>query len=273
MDHYAVIGHPIGHSKSPLIHRLFAEQTGQTLEYEAILSPLDGFAETLQTFFSVSAAKGVNVTVPFKEQAFEWVDSLSPAARQAGAVNTIVRRSNGEYLGDNTDGMGLVLDLRNKNAPLTDAHVMVVGAGGAARGVLLPLYEAGVRRFSVVNRTLTKAKALAQVIPDAQFNGFDYSAGELEVLRPDIIINATSLSLSAQVPPLPLSVYQNAAIAYDMVYQSDPTVFMNTALANGTGAAYDGLGMLVGQAAYSFFLWRGVHPDITPVLSQLRSML
>jgi shikimate dehydrogenase len=268
-DRYAVIGHPIAHSKSPEIHARFARQTNQVLEYERMLAPLDGFAQTVRTFIA-EGGKGANVTVPFKLEAHALSDVLSERARAAGAVNTL-KFDGTAITGDNTDGVGLVADImRNAGLPIRSARVLLLGAGGAARGVMLALLNERPAELVIANRTVSKALELA-----GQFSAYgkvvasDFSA----VGGPfDIIVNATSASLAADVPSIPSSAFSAGTLAYDMMYGKEPTVFMRHAA--GLGAvARDGLGMLVEQAAESFFIWRGVRPDTAPVFAELRAGL
>lgn len=268
MDSYAVIGNPIAHSKSPLIHRMFAEQTGESLRYDALLAPLDDFAGTLREF--LREGRGVNVTVPFKEQAWALVNCRTPAAELAGAVNTIQRLDDGRLLGDNTDGRGLVRDLQyNAGFSLAGKRILLVGAGGAARGVIQPLLAAQPAQLCVVNRTVSKAEELATIFRDLgpiSAAGFDWVEESV-----DLIINATSASLDGQLPPIPASLIQRGETwCYDMMYASEATVFNRWAAAQGAAQCRDGLGMLVEQAAEAFALWRGVRPDTAPVLQQLR---
>ncbi|WP_339650763.1 shikimate dehydrogenase [Halopseudomonas pelagia] len=267
-DRYAVIGNPIGHSKSPLIHRLFAEQTGEQLTYEAILAPLGDFAGCLREF--LREGRGVNVTVPFKEQAWALVDQHSKAAQRAGAVNTIMRLEDGQLLGDNTDGKGLVRDIQvNAGVSLAGLKVLLVGAGGAARGVIQPLLEAGPAQLCVVNRTVSKAEELATLFVD---QGPISAAGFNWIEEPvDLIINATSASLGGEVPDIsPKLIRPGHTLCYDMMYANDATPFNRWAAELGAARCLDGLGMLVEQAAEAFLLWRGVRPDTAPVLAALR---
>lgn len=268
MDRYAVIGNPISHSRSPLIHRMFAEQTGEQLSYEALLAPLDDFAGTLRGF--LGDGRGVNVTVPFKEQAWALVDRHTPAAELAGAVNTIQRLDDGSLLGDNTDGKGLVRDIRhNAGFDLTGKRILLVGAGGAARGVIQPLLDAGPAQLCVVNRTVEKAEHLATLFRDRgpiSAAGFDWIEESV-----DLIINATSASLDGELPPLaPSLIGAGHTWCYDMMYGSETMVFNRWAARQGAARCLDGLGMLVEQAAEAFLLWRGVRPDTAPVLAALR---
>ncbi|GAA0372805.1 shikimate dehydrogenase [Bowmanella denitrificans] len=270
MDQYAVFGNPIAHSKSPFIHKMFAEQTGQSLHYAAILSPLDGFAESVSTFIA-SGGRGANVTVPFKEQAFKLVEQLSPAARQAGSVNTLIYQD-GKLLGDNTDGIGLVKDLLFNGVGLKDKAVLILGAGGATRGVVLPILKQQPGMLHIANRTAAKAEELARHF--CQFGPVTGSG--LEAIPPmafDVVINASSSSLSGESPDIASSYIANQPVCYDMVYGKEITAFNNWCAAQGAGLTLDGLGMLVEQAAQSFYLWRGIMPDTQPVRQALRMSL
>lgn len=267
-DQYAVIGNPISHSKSPLIHSLFAEQTGQHMEYRAILAEPDGFAEAAQAFRE-EGGRGMNVTVPFKTDAWAFCDRLSPGAERAGAVNTLVFGD--DVYGDNTDGPGLVRDLSvNRGLKLAGRRILLLGAGGAARGVMAPLLAARPRVLVVANRTADRAHELALRFSDlgsVRASSLEELAGE----RHDLIINATAAGLEDAVPELPEDVLEEGGACYDMVYGDEPTAFMRWAWAHGAATACDGLGMLVEQAAESFRIWRGVRPDTGPVLAMLTS--
>ena len=274
MDRYAVIGNPIAHSKSPQIHAAFARQTGQALSYEALLAPVDGFAQTVADF-RAHGGRGLNVTVPFKLEAFALAEHHTARAQAAGAVNTLAFGADG-VLGDNTDGAGLVRDLTaNLDFALAGRRILLLGAGGATRGVLLPLLDSRPARLTIANRTVAKAEALAALFAaragDTALDacGFDALAGR----RFDLVINATAASLADELPPLPPGLYAEGALAYDMMYARAPTRFMRAALADGAARVADGLGMLVEQAAESFTLWRGVRPDSSPVLAALRRQL
>jgi shikimate dehydrogenase len=263
IDHYAVIGNPVAHSKSPRIHAEFARQTGQDMTYTALLAPLDGFAATVQGFIA-SGGRGANVTVPFKEQAWQLATRRSPRAEAAGAVNTL-RFDGTEIFGENTDGAGLVRDLEtNLGFPVTGMRVLLLGAGGAARGVILPLLERQPARLLIANRTATKAKSLA-----GQFGCMGAGYDELGNDTFSLVINATSAGLDEAALPLPRSVFAPGALAYEMLYGRE-TPFMRQARAAHARVA-DGLGMLVEQAAESFLLWRGVRPETAPVLRTLRA--
>jgi shikimate dehydrogenase len=267
-DRYAVVGNPIAHSKSPRIHAAFARQTGQDLAYDAILAPLDGFSLVVRTFRE-GGGRGLNVTVPFKLEAFTLADVLTERAREAGAVNTL-RFDDHHVLGDNTDGAGLVTDITLRlGVSLSGKRVLLMGAGGAARGVVGPLLRAGIARLMIANRTVAKAHALQRDFAAAGAvgsGGYD----ELGSTTFDVVINATSASLSGDVPPLPPRVYAPGALAYDMVYAEQPTSYLRRARAEGASMLVDGLGMLVAQAAEAFLLWRGVLPDPAPVVDMLR---
>jgi shikimate dehydrogenase len=268
-DRYAVIGNPVAHSQSPRIHAAFARQTGAVLSYERLLAPLDGFAQTVRAFQAVGG-RGANVTVPFKEQAFDLAARHSARALAAGAVNTL-RFDDGGIYGDNTDGVGLVRDLSiNHGVALRNARVLLIGAGGAARGVVGPLLDAQPRELVIANRTLEKAVAIAaRFAPHVEACGY----GTLAQRRFDVLVNATSASLAGQLPPIPDDVYAHAALAYDMMYGAAPTLFLQHAAQRGTPRCIDGLGMLVEQAAESFLVWRGVRPETAPVLAILRADL
>jgi shikimate dehydrogenase len=270
-DRYAVIGNPIAHSRSPDIHAQFAAQTGQQIRYERLLAPLDGFVAAVDAF-RAAGGRGLNVTVPFKLQACDYADRLSPRAQAAGAVNTLVFGSVGVE-GDNTDGVGMVRDIAGRHQTVLDGlRVLLVGAGGAARGVLLPLLQAGVAAVLIVNRTPDKARALALASADPRVTGCGFD--ELDKAgRFDLLVNATSAGLDDAAPPLPTSCYANARLAYDMVYGARPTPFMQIARSQGCAMSCDGLGMLVEQAAESFRIWRGVMPETEPVYQQLRQTL
>lgn len=270
-DHYVVFGNPIAHSKSPLIHRLFAEQTGQALDYQTALAPVDDFTAFARQFFV--SGLGANVTVPFKEEAYRLADQLTERGRRAGAVNTLAMQADGSLLGDNTDGAGLVRDVKvNHGVTLKDKRVLLLGAGGAVRGALEPLLAEEPYVLVIANRTVEKAERLAQEFADI---GPVLPAGYDWLEEPvDIIINATSASLSGEVPPIAPSLIQpGETFCYDMMYAKEPTAFCRWATEHHAGRAVDGLGMLVEQAVEAFFLWRGVRPDSAPVLAELRRLM
>jgi shikimate dehydrogenase len=270
-DLYAVVGHPVGHSKSPLIHRCFARQTGQHLDYVRIDIPPGQFEERLRDFHA-RGGLGVNVTLPYKLEAFEFADRLTGRARSAGAVNTLAWRTDGIVLGDNTDGAGLVADLENNlGIALSGRRILLLGAGGAARGALGPLLERKPSGLVIANRTVEKALALADQFGAAgnvSASAFDALTG-----RFDIIINATSASLAGEVPPVPETVVGADTVCYDMMYRKGLTVFLRWATERGAGVLADGAGMLVEQAAESFELWRGVRPDTGAALAEIRALL
>lgn len=271
MDRYCVFGNPIGHSKSPLIHRLFAEQTGQTLSYDSRLAPLDDFAGDARAFFAEGL--GANVTVPFKEEAYRFATQLSERARRAGAVNTLKKLAAGGLLGDNTDGAGLTRDLTaNHGVTLRGARILVLGAGGAVRGILEPFFAEQPACIVIANRTAAKAQQLAEAFKDlgtVRGGGFDLRDEPF-----DLIVNGTSASLAGELPPIdPALIRPGHTVCYDMMYGKDTTAFNRWAAEQGAARCIDGLGMLVEQAAEAFQLWRGVRPDSAPVLEELRRQL
>jgi shikimate dehydrogenase len=269
-DRYAVFGNPVAHSKSPYIHALFARERGQAIAYEAILVPRDGFAAAVRTF-AAAGGRGANVTLPFKEEAFALATTLSERARAAGAVNTLSFGAGG-IAGDNTDGAGLVRDLKsNLGCEPAGKRVLLLGAGGAARGAMLPLLDEAPAELFVANRTADKAERLA-----AEFasrggavrpagGGFEALAGR----RFDLVVNATSAGLADAPLPLPAGLFAPDSVAYEMLYGRE-TPFMAQARAGGAARVADGLGMLVEQAAEAFFVWRGVRPQTAPALAALR---
>lgn len=268
-DLYAVMGNPVAHSLSPHIHGWFAEQTGQDLRYEARCVPLDGFAAAVAAFRE-EGGRGLNITVPFKQEAWALADARSPRAERAGAVNTLLTREDGGWFGDTTDGVGLLRDLtQNLGLELTDRDILLLGAGGAVRGVLEPLLGAGPRRLLIANRTADKAEALARdfrALGNLEGCGLDELAGQ----RFDLVINGTAAGLRDEVPTIPGTVVDGDSCGYDMMYGARPTAFVRWCREQGTGRAEDGLGMLVEQAAESFLLWRGVRPATTGVIRRLR---
>jgi shikimate dehydrogenase len=271
LDSYAVIGNPVSHSKSPLIHTAFAQQTGQAMQYVALLAPLDGFQATVQDFRQ-RGGKGLNVTVPFKLEAYQLSTRLTERASIAQAVNTL-KFENSEILGDNTDGIGLVRDIEcNLGIPLAGKRILLMGAGGAAQGVILPLLQQQPALLAIANRTPEKAAALRK-----QFSTYgNIAAGDFMFFTDDhfdIIINATSASLHNTLPELPSSVFTHTLLAYDMMYQHEPTPFLKFAQQHGAQQITDGIGMLVEQAAESFFIWRNVRPQTKPVIAKLKSLV
>ncbi len=268
-DRYAVIGNPIAHSLSPQIHAEFARQTGQAMAYDRLLAPLDGFTATARQFFA-AGGQGLNVTLPFKHEAHAWAQARSSRAEHARAVN-ILTMTDGGIMGDNTDGAGLVRDLTiNLHCPLRNRRILLLGAGGASWGVMAPLLHEAPQSVVVANRTVAKAVELAaHFARDAGATALQAAAyGDLAGHQFDVIINATSAGLSAAMPPLPDTIFAPDALGYDMVYGRD-TPFLQFACKQGVRVA-DGLGMLVEQAAESFFIWRGVRPQTAPVIAMLK---
>lgn len=267
MDRYVVIGNPVAHSRSPEIHARFARQTGEALQYERLEAPRDGFGAAAHAFF-LGGGRGANVTLPFKADAFAFASQLTPRARLAGAVNTLAARDDG-ILGDNTDGAGLVADLKgNLGLALAGARVLLVGAGGAAHGVVAPLLVERPARLVIANRTSARARELA-----ARFSALGPVEGTgLESVRGpfDLVVNATSSSTHGESLALPEGVLAPGVVAYDMAYGPSAEPFLARARAAGA-AANDGLGMLVEQAAESFLLWRGKRPATAPVIAALRA--
>lgn len=270
MDLYAVFGNPIAHSKSPLIHAQFAEQTAQDLEYVAIQAPLDAFEKEIRDFFA-GGAKGANITVPFKEQAWNMVDKLTERAELAGAVNTLYLDESSRLWGDNTDGIGMVKDItENCGVAITGKRVLVLGAGGAVKGVLKPLLDKLPGQLVIANRTHDKAAKLAE-----QFSVFGpiTATGLSELDEPfDLIVNGTSASLGGQLPDLPESIISNTSVTYDMMYSAQQTTFNQWAESLGAAKTIDGLGMLIEQAAEAFRIWRGVSPDSRSAMDYVRSL-
>ena len=271
-DNYAVMGNPISHSKSPQIHAAFAKQTGQRIVYTATQVDPGGFAQAVGNFFA-NGGKGLNVTVPFKTEAWALADELGPEAKQAGAVNTLLMNAEGKLVGRNTDGIGLVRDiLHNHGGKIAGQKILLLGAGGAARGVLQPLLAEGPAQLQIANRTASRAQALA-----ADFNALgDISGGGFDDLNGqhfDLIINASASSLQGEVPPLPDNCCTATTWCYDMMYGADPTPFMQWAEQHGATKNMDGLGMLVEQAAESFLHWRGVRPETGTVIQQIKNEL
>ena len=267
-DQYAVFGNPIGHSKSPIIHSAFARQTGQDMSYKSILAPLDGFDDAVEAFIA-AGGRGANVTVPFKQEAFQLVTRLTPRAELAGAANTMIFQGD-EIVGDNTDGVGLLRDITiNLGYPVAGKRVLLLGAGGASRGVVGPLLEAGIASLTIANRTVPRAKLVAErFAPLGPVTGCGYD--ELAGQSFDIVINATSASLSGSMPALPVGIFAPGSLAYKMMYGMGDTPFRIFAREQGAAIISEGLGMLVEQAAESFFVWRGVRPEVRPVMELLQ---
>jgi shikimate dehydrogenase len=269
-DRYAVIGNPVAHSPSPRIHALFARAVGHDVEYGRVLGTPGSFGAQVRAFRD-AGGRGMNVTVPFKLDAYELVDERTERATLAGAVNTL-KFSAGRILGDNTDGAGLVRDLARLGFAITGKRVLLIGAGGAARGVLGPLLAEGPSRIVIANRTADKARALAArfapLAAPIPIRGGDYATSDGDAF--DIVVNATSASLARQLPPIAGGVFAPGALAYDLMYGEPAKAFLAHALALGAASAADGLGMLVEQAAESFLVWRGVRPPTADVLNVLR---
>jgi shikimate dehydrogenase len=270
-DRYCVIGNPVAHSKSPWIHAEFARLTKQSMSYEAQLCPVDEFNNVARDFFAAGGL-GCNITVPFKENAWQLAEVRSRRAEKAGAVNTLLKGKDGRLYGDNTDGVGLVRDLlQNANYSLKNRRVLMLGAGGAVRGVLGPLLAEQPAELVLANRSHEKAERLVSVFSeDGLIQALPFS--DLTGKKFDLIINGTSASLQGDLPPLPADIFVDGALAYDMMYGADPTIFMSWAAATGTEVR-DGLGMLVEQAAEAFFIWRQQRPPTASVLNALRASL
>lgn len=267
-DRYAVFGHPIGHSQSPRIHRLFAEQTGQTLTYTTEDVTPEIFEPSVKAFFQ-TGGRGLNCTVPLKELAFRLADTLSDRALRSKAVNTLALRDDGMIFGENTDGVGLVRDLiHNLGLDLTGQRILILGAGGATRGILEPLLQRQPSRLTIANRTPEKAAQLATEFGDIgpiTGGGFATLAGG----DFDLILNATAASLSGDLPDLPPDILAQDGACYDLAYGREPTAFVRWGLEQGARLSVDGIGMLVEQAAEAFHLWRGIRPDTAPVIAEL----
>ena len=268
-DEYRVFGNPIEHSRSPDIHHIFASKSQQTINYQKQFVVIDGFSAAVTDFIH-QGGKGANVTVPFKEQALALADELTERASLAGAVNTLSFKE-GKIFGDNTDGEGLVQDLLMHDVILKQSNILILGAGGAVRGVLLPVLAQNPKSITIANRTVSKAKALCQHFNDERLSAcsFDETTGQ----EFDLIINATSASLSGDLPPIPASIITTSMVCYDMVYGKNETPFLQWAREQGAVKVIDGLGMLVGQAAVSFAIWRGVTPDVQAVIEILRAAI
>jgi len=269
IDQYAVFGSPIGHSLSPYIHKQFAEKTGEELSYRAEEVNAENFEQAVNAFF-LSGGRGLNCTVPLKELAYQRADELTERARLSGAVNTLALNENGVLLGDNTDGLGLITDLCEVlKIPVQGKRVLILGAGGATRGILEPLLQANPQLLWLANRTIEKARVLAAEFSDVgSINAVQYS--ELTGKQFDLVINATSASLGGELPPLPDNLLADKAVCYDLAYGKEPTIFVKWGEANGAAKSVDGLGMLVEQAAHAFKLWRGVMPDTKGIREEIR---
>ena len=269
-DQYAVFGHPVGHSKSPQIHLAFAAETDQPLTYRAIEAPIDNFAQAVTEFRSAGGV-GCNVTVPFKADAYEMADQLDQQAQLAGAVNTLYWDSSEKLIGCNTDGKGLLQDLQhNLGIELAGKRILLVGAGGAAAGIIHPLLQALPEQLVVINRTASRADDLVQRFSQVADGRFSSAPMEKPGQGFDLVLNATSASLSGELPDLPGQLFGPDSWAYDLAYADQPTPFLRWAELQGVNHRVDGLGMLVEQAAEAFLLWRGVRPKTAAVIKQLR---
>ena len=272
LDRYAVFGNPVAHSKSPQIHQQFARQCGQSLSYTAELAEIGQFEQAVRQFIE-NGGKGMNVTVPFKEDAWQLADSHSERAQRAGAVNTLMLKPDGSLYGDTTDGAGLVNDLTQNHAiTITGTDILIIGAGGAVRGVLEEILLQQPASLVIANRTKSKAVQLA-----ADFTTLGNISGcgldEIGERSFDIVINGTSASLQGDLPPLPGTLFKTGACSYDMMYAAQPTPFMQWSTENGAEQVFDGLGMLVEQAAESFSIWRGIKPETAEVITAIRDSL
>jgi len=269
IDRYAVFGNPIAHSKSPQIHTMFAQQTKQSLTYSAELADIGQFEAAVKTFIA-NNGKGLNITVPFKEDAWSCATVRSDRAQRAGAVNTLKLQDDGSLFGDTTDGVGLVRDLmQNHQLPIKGKAILLIGAGGAVRGVLEALLEQNPASLLIANRTKQKAVQLAE---DFSTRGNIKGCGldEIKTAQFDLVINGTSASLQGDLPPLPTTIFKSNACSYDMMYAAQAPPFMQWSSKNGAKNIFDGLGMLVEQAAESFYIWRGIKPETATVIKQLR---
>ncbi|MEQ1559296.1 MAG: shikimate dehydrogenase [Methyloglobulus sp.] len=266
-DRYAVFGYPIKHSKSPQIHQLFAAQTGQAMEYTAQEVSAEQFEQSVRTFFA--EGKGLNCTLPLKELAWALADRKTQRANLSKAVNTLILQEDNKLLGDNTDGCGLIADLTiNHNISLAKSRLLILGAGGASRGIIAPILDQLPDQFVIANRTVDKATALAKEFHDlGNIEGRGFS--DLKNQQFDLIINATSASLSNELPPLDNGLLADGGICYDLAYGNQPTAFVRWGIAHNARKSLDGLGMLVEQAAEAFFLWRRIRPQTQPVIALL----
>lgn len=266
----AVFGNPIAQSKSPIIHQMFAQQFNLDINYERILGETGSFTDQLDAFFADNNAVGANITMPFKEQAANWASQKSLAVAQANAANTLIRTNDG-FRAETTDGNGLVSDLLRNNIVLKDKVVLLIGAGGAARGAIAALIAEHPAHIYITNRSDENAQRLVSIANDKRVSAI--AEADCQDVSASIIINATSLSLHGKVPNISDEIFTSHPAVYDMVYQDADTSFVAKAKLHGCHLAFDGLGMLVGQAAESFYLWFGLRPDVEPVLDYLRQSL
>ncbi len=269
-DQYAVFGHPINHSKSPRIHQLFAQQTEQNLVYKAQDVPAESFNQSIDTFFT-QGGKGINCTVPLKELAYQRADSLSERAQFSKAVNTLVLQEDGTLYGDNTDGIGLVTDLTdNHSITLLNSRILILGAGGASRGIIEPLMKKSSSCIVIANRTVEKAITLSDEFSQlGDISGYGYD--ELKEKKFDLILNATSASLTGKTPNITENILAKNACCYDLAYSNQQTAFVKWGFTHGAKKNLDGLGMLIEQAAEAFFIWRGVRPKTSAIIELLNS--
>lgn len=268
-DRYAVFGSPIKHSKSPRIHQMFAEQTNQQMEYTAKEVPAEKFFSEVKDFFA-HGGKGLNCTLPLKELAYDFADEKTERAEICKAVNTLALQANGKILGDNTDGCGLITDLKNNGVDIKNTRILLLGAGGASRGILAPILEQSPRHLILANRTRKKADDLAE---EFHLYGFVDGSGfaELKGKKFDLIINATSASLYDEMPPIESGILAENGVCYDLAYGNRPTAFVLWGLAQNARLSLDGLGMLVEQAAEAFYIWRKIRPDTRVVIDSLHA--
>ena len=272
MKKFAVFGNPIAQSLSPTIHQMFAEQVGEKISYEKILAPVDGFVDAANAFLAQEGAVGCNVTMPFKLDAFNLAMVDDQAAKDAQAVNTLMNGDSGEIWGFNTDGVGLVNDLLNSGVEIKGKRVLLIGAGGAARGVISPLLKAGAASLTITNRTKAKAEEVASAASNAKVQVA--ALEDIADVAPHIIINSTAASLSNELPcRLNDGVLQNCEVVYDMVYKNSPTRFMREAAELGVKTQIDGLGMLVEQAAEAFYIWTQKRPDTSDIVKRVRAIV
>ena len=281
MEHYALFGNPVSHSLSPIIHKWFAEQTEQDMDYRPTLIPRDGFKDAVKAF-QAKGGKAINLVLPFKHEAYTLVNQCDEAAKKSKAVNTIIFRGPNEIFGANTDGVGLLRDLKNNHGfSLKDKNILLLGAGGTANGILSDLIKAGPAQITLSNRTHSKAISSLHLLDNDPSTTANKDGTHLEALafsdlnnqHYDLILNSTSASLDGKVPEISEALIHKNIFIYDMAYSKEPTSFIRWAESHGAVNTTDGLGMLIEQGAELFYLWRGVRPDTKPVMTQLREML